>query len=220
MQRVVDVGGTLSGEHGIGNDKTAYMSFIFDEHTLRLQLAVPHVFNAQHQLNPLKVFASRRFEMPLSNTPPGLPNQKSSAQSNHHSNEHPGGHAASFEHPAAYPAKPNTPRLFEPFFDSIDGVMCGPATITAADIEPIRISNGFRFPLFLDREQPLCDQVAASGFASSSSRFGPYCDNILGMNWKLPGGRIVRIGERVVKSTTGYDLLRFLLQSRGRFGDG
>ena len=38
------------------------------------------------------------------------------------------------------------------------------------------------------------------------------------MNWKLPDGRVVRIGERVVKSTTGYDLLRFLLLSDCRFG--
>jgi FAD/FMN-containing dehydrogenase len=61
MQRVVAVGGTLSGEHGIGNDKTAYMSLFFGEETLRLQLCVPAVFNPRHQLNPLKVFATRRF---------------------------------------------------------------------------------------------------------------------------------------------------------------
>jgi hypothetical protein len=39
------------------------------------------------------------------------------------------------------------------------------------------------------------------------------------MNWKLPSGRVVRIGERVVKSTTGYDLMKFLLNSSGRFGE-
>jgi FAD/FMN-containing dehydrogenase len=40
----------------------------------------------------------------------------------------------------------------------------------------------------------------------------------MGMNWQLPAGRIVRIGERVVKSTTGYDWFRFLLASGRRFG--
>jgi glycolate oxidase len=29
MRRVIEVGGTLSGEHGIGNDKTAYMPLVF-----------------------------------------------------------------------------------------------------------------------------------------------------------------------------------------------
>lgn len=61
MQRVVEVGGTLSGEHGIGNDKSAYMPLVFGPEMTRLQLAVPAVFNPRHQLNPLKVFAERRF---------------------------------------------------------------------------------------------------------------------------------------------------------------
>ena len=38
------------------------------------------------------------------------------------------------------------------------------------------------------------------------------------MNWRLPSGRIARIGERVAKTTTGYDWLRFLLHSGSRFG--
>lgn len=207
MQRVVAVGGTLSGEHGIGNDKTAYMPLVFGEHTLRLQLAVPNIFNPHHQLNPLKVFASRRFD----------DGGRTAAQLDHH-------HPHDESPPTAGTASPATPvakgeRTFEPFFDEIDGVMSGPASMTAADLDALRLSHGFRFPLLLDPRLSIREQVAASGFAPASSRFGPYCDNIMGMNWKLPGGRIVRIGERVVKSTTGYDLLRFLLNSDGRFGE-
>ena len=208
MQRVVAVGGTLSGEHGIGNDKTAYMPLVFDEHTLQLQLAVPQIFNPRHQMNPMKVFASRRFEDTASGVA-SAPRYKNVAGSAFN-------HADDLRLEACPTANA---RLFEPFFDSIDGTMCGPATMTAADLETLRTSHGFRFPLILDQHLPLCEQVAASGFASSSSRFGPYCDNIMGMNWKLPSGRIVRIGERVVKSTTGYDLLRFLLHSSGQFGE-
>ena len=61
MRRVIEVGGTLSGEHGIGNDKSAYMPLVFGPESLRLQLAVPAAFNPAHQMNPLKVFDSRRF---------------------------------------------------------------------------------------------------------------------------------------------------------------
>ncbi len=209
MQRVVAVGGTLSGEHGIGNDKTDYMPLVFDKHTLKLQLAVPKIFNPRHQMNPLKVFASRRFEDRGAGFQPADVNGKhcdSTATI-----------AKSHDRLEACPTA--NARLFAPFFDSIDGTMCGPAAMTAADLEVLRTSHGFRFPLILDQHMPLCEQIAASGFASSSSRFGPYCDNIIGMNWKLPSGRIVRIGERVVKSTTGYDLLRFLLHSSGQFGE-
>jgi len=206
MKRVVEVGGTLSGEHGIGNDKTAYMSFIFDTYTLRLQLAVPTVFNPRHQLNPLKVFASRRFEESIAGSGRVAPRLEAPALKHDHAPEAPS------------TSTTNENRAFEPFFDEIDGVLCGPVTMTAIELNTLAAAQGFRFPLLLDQHLPLSEQVAASGFAPASSRFGPYCDNIMGMNWKLPTGRIVRIGERVVKSTTGYDLLRFLLHSTGEFG--
>jgi glycolate oxidase len=61
MQCVIDVGGTLSGEHGIGNDKAAYMPLVFGPESMRLQWAVPAAFNPTHQLNPLKVLEDRRF---------------------------------------------------------------------------------------------------------------------------------------------------------------
>jgi hypothetical protein len=78
--------------------------------------------------------------------------------------------------------------------------------------------HGLRYPFIIDATATLSAQVCASGFAPASSRFGPLCDNIVGMNWKLPGGRIMRFGERVVKTTTGYDLFRFLLATQQTSG--
>lgn len=189
MERVVAVGGTLSGEHGIGNDKAAYTPLIFGPETMRLQLAVPGVFNPRHQLNPGKVFTTRRFR-----------------ESN-------GGHAKHAE------MTTNGMPLFTPFFDEIDGVLCGPATMTAADVRARLDGRPFRFPLWLDESRSLREHLPAATHAPVSSRFGPYCDHVLGMNWRLPGGRIVRLGERVVKSTTGYDLFRFLLHGDGSYGE-
>ena len=112
----------------------------------------------------------------------------------------------------------NCARRFEPFLDHVDGVVCAPATSTNADLEVQLAGTGLRFPLVLDRKASIAAQVAASTHAPASSRFGPFCDNVLGMNWRLPDGRVVRLGERVVKSTTGYDLFRFLLHSGNHFG--
>jgi len=110
-------------------------------------------------------------------------------------------------------------RLFTPFIDAVDGTLCLPACSTAADIHAQAAAHRLRFPLILDADATLREQVAAATHAAASCRFGPYCDNILGINWRLPGGRIARIGERVVKTTTGYDWLRFLLHSARRFGE-
>ena len=201
MQRVVDVGGTLSGEHGIGNDKTAYMPLVFGPEMTRLQLAVPAMFNPKHQLNPLKVFADRRFDEGRSNTT----GQNPKIDSNHSTE-------------TSSKAATTGSRCFVPFLDPIDGVLCLPATATAADIQAQAAEHKLRFPLLIDSTATLREQVDATGFAPASSRFGPYCDNIVGMNWRLPNGHIVRIGERVVKTTTGYDLFRFLLSTGGRYG--
>jgi len=110
-------------------------------------------------------------------------------------------------------------RLFVPFLDEVDGTLCLSAGATAAEMTAQATAHRLRFPLLLDESLPLKDQVAATTHAPASLRFGPYCDNILGMNWRLPSGRIARIGERVVKTTTGYDWLRFLLHSGTRFGE-
>lgn len=109
-------------------------------------------------------------------------------------------------------------RLFEPFLDEVDGVLCVSSEAAAWEVARLTEPHGLRFPLWLDRRHSLRANMGAAQSAPASSRFGPFCDNITGMNWELPDGRTVRVGERVVKSTTGYDLLRFLLGSGNRFG--
>ncbi len=205
MQRVVQVGGTLSGEHGIGNDKSKYMSLVFGEETLRLQMAVPAIFNPRHQLNPLKVFQGRSFT--------GLATAGSGELLANHSD-----HATDHEDGHDHQMIDLGPRLFTPFLDKIDGIVCVPVTTTADELRQQIEPHGLRFPLIIDHTAALRDQFQSSEYAPASSRFGQFCDNIVGMNWQLPDGRVVRIGERVVKSTTGYDLLRFLQQSDQRFG--
>ena len=110
-------------------------------------------------------------------------------------------------------------RLFTPFLDAVDGTLCLPAGATAADIHTRTAGHHLRFPLVLAPEATLREHTAAATHSPASCRFGQYCDNILGINWRLPCGRVARIGERVVKTTTGYDWLRFLLHSGRRFGE-
>lgn len=209
MQRVVEVGGTLSGEHGIGNDKTAYMPLVFGPETTRLQLSVPYMFNPRHQLNPLKVFAQRRW-----NGANGTNAGEARSGEAHRSGAEKVPTTATEQSPGDADQ-----RCFQPFLDPIDGVLCLPASSKLADIQERIGAERLRFPLILAPEATLAAQVAASRFAPASSRFGPYCDNIVGMNWRLPNGRVVRIGERVVKTTTGYDLFRLWLHTGHRFGE-
>ena len=60
MKLCVDVGGSLSGEHGIGYEKKDFMDLVFTEADLNTMMRVKQVFNPDGLLNPAKIFPSRR----------------------------------------------------------------------------------------------------------------------------------------------------------------
>ena len=56
MRACVDVGGSISGEHGIGLEKRDFMPWIFSEADLATMAAVKGVFNPTGRCNPGKIF--------------------------------------------------------------------------------------------------------------------------------------------------------------------
>jgi len=60
MKLCVDVGGSLSGEHGIGYEKKDFMDLVFTDSDLGTMMRVKQVFNPDGLLNPDKIFPSRR----------------------------------------------------------------------------------------------------------------------------------------------------------------
>src|SRR5215468_10777551 len=56
LYAVVELGGTLSGEHGIGIEKNAFMPWIYGPDDLDAMLRVKQVFDPLGQLNPCKIF--------------------------------------------------------------------------------------------------------------------------------------------------------------------
>ena len=56
MRATVEMGGTLTGEHGIGVSKARYLPFEQSEALIALQREIKHVFDPQGLLNPGKIF--------------------------------------------------------------------------------------------------------------------------------------------------------------------
>jgi len=52
----VDVGGSITGEHGVGLEKRNEMRYLLTEEELEVQTAVREVFNPQDLCNPGKMF--------------------------------------------------------------------------------------------------------------------------------------------------------------------
>lgn len=59
LQICVDAGGTLSGEHGIGSEKSEYMDMLFSEADLEAMRRVRAAFNPDELCNPGKILPSR-----------------------------------------------------------------------------------------------------------------------------------------------------------------
>jgi FAD/FMN-containing dehydrogenase len=59
MEACVAAGGSITGEHGVGNDKMGYMPWIFDAETLGAMQAVRRVFDPDERCNPGKVLPQR-----------------------------------------------------------------------------------------------------------------------------------------------------------------
>ena len=55
MRACIAVGGTITGEHGVGLDKLAYMDALFTPATLGAMCALRDVFDPMHRANPGKV---------------------------------------------------------------------------------------------------------------------------------------------------------------------
>lgn len=56
FRKVVELGGTLSGEHGIGLVQKQYMDIAFNTASLKLMKEIKQVFDPQNILNPGKIF--------------------------------------------------------------------------------------------------------------------------------------------------------------------
>jgi glycolate oxidase subunit GlcD len=55
MRACIDVGGSITGEHGVGLDKMGYMESIFSESSLNAMCELRGVFDPEHRSNPGKV---------------------------------------------------------------------------------------------------------------------------------------------------------------------
>ena len=73
-------------------------------------------------------------------------------------------------------------------------------------------------PLLVDAGATIGGTVAAGRGGPGRFRFGGLRDFIVGVRFVDGGGRLLRMGGKVVKNAAGFDLPKFLVGSLGRFG--
>jgi glycolate oxidase len=63
FQAAVALGGTLSGEHGIGTMKAPYLKLETGDTGYAVMLALKHALDPNNILNPGKIFQAKRSEV-------------------------------------------------------------------------------------------------------------------------------------------------------------
>jgi glycolate oxidase len=66
LRKCVDVGGTLTGEHGVGLEKQPYLPWVMSEADIRAQRSLKRAFDPKYQLNPGKIFPPDPIARPSS----------------------------------------------------------------------------------------------------------------------------------------------------------
>jgi glycolate oxidase len=65
LEYCIDIGGTLTGEHGVGVEKIGLMSYMFDQPTMALFEGIKHAFDPNELINAGKMIPSDKLKVTL-----------------------------------------------------------------------------------------------------------------------------------------------------------
>ena len=65
LQYCIDIGGTLTGEHGVGVEKIGLMPYLFDEMTMAQFARVKHAFDPEERINAGKLVPSDKIKISM-----------------------------------------------------------------------------------------------------------------------------------------------------------
>ena len=237
MQACVALGGTISGEHGIGLEKMEGMRLVFSDDDIAAQRSLQQAIDPLGVLNPGKMFpdTSRPFAFKETAAWAAPADRLSAAE---------GDVAAAVGHALAageallpvggdslggfgnFPARPLTPlptdgldaivELDPPnqSFTAGAGMMLGAVQAALAAHNqwlPLR-------PAFALTRRTLGGITATGACGPERHAYGSPRKLLLGLRFVDGRGRLITAGGRVVKNVAGYDVTRLIAGSAGTLG--
>jgi D-lactate dehydrogenase (cytochrome) len=242
MEACVKLGGTISGEHGIGLEKQEAMRMVFSEDDFHAQRALKRAFDSQNILNPGKVIPPPKEG--ADNTEPAKPTlaeQVRSVSGN-------GSRASEImetikkaisQKQSVVPVGSGTFSQFGnlPIREIQTVSSLSLADVTEYDPPNQVITVGAGMPLtalqqhlkannqwlpvrppFFNSNSTIGSLVALAACGPERMAYGAPRDLLLGLRYIDSRGRQITAGGRVVKNVAGYDMTRLITGSAGTLG--
>ena len=242
MEACVKLGGTISGEHGIGLEKQEAMRLVFSEDDFKAQRALKRAFDPDNVLNPGKVIPPPKDAGRDGKSPePTLLEQVRGVSGN-------GAHAsemkakiktAASQKQAVVPVGSGTFSRFGNLpnrdtqslsslsmadvieYDPPNQVITVGAGISLAALQEHLKANSQWLPVrppFFSAGSTIGSLVALAACGPERMAYGAPRDLLLGLRYIDSKGVLVTAGGRVVKNVAGYDMTRLLTGSAGTLG--
>jgi len=242
MAACVALGGTISGEHGIGVEKMDAMRLVFSEDDFKVQRSLKQAFDPDNRLNPGKVIPARE-----KGGATGAVKGAGSVFGPQRGDEASAAERRLFEKiremivigqpvlplgcgtcpdygnrpdPKADPLRENgLDQVIE--YDSPNQVITVGTGMTLSALQGVLKKNGQWLPLrptISQQRHSIGGIVALGACGPERLVYGAPRDLLLGLRFISGGGRFISTGGRVVKNVAGYDMTRLLTGSAGTLG--
>ena len=238
MEACVALGGTISGEHGIGVEKLEALRMVFSEDSLRFQRGLKGAFDPAGLLNPGKVIpppvgdgeageiSGPRLAADADLVPATAAEAcdlvRLAARDQVTLVPMGGGSRVWPQHAAGREvALLRSSKLVSPIeHDHVNQVASVEAGHSLAALQGALRSHGQWVPL----RPPFSDRCTVGGAVALGAhgpdrlRFGAPRDLLLGLEFVSASGHLITAGGKVVKNVAGYDITRLLAGSCGALG--
>ena len=233
IQEIVRLGGSITGEHGVGIEKRSFMSLMYSPAELGIIKDVKRAFDPHNLLNPDKIFPEDVPDITISETSPnrpvgtfnpatadeasaGLAALSSASQPVYITGTHGDGNTTHLPDGVTLSTH-NLSGIYD--YAPDDLYITAGAGTTLSELQTSLAKDGKFLPLLSPWSQSTLGGILAANLnAPLRMRYGGFRDQVLAMTIVLGDGRLIRAGRPVVKNVAGYDLPKVLIGSHGTLG--
>jgi glycolate oxidase subunit GlcD len=239
MEACVALGGTISGEHGVGLEKMNAMRLIFSEQDLAAQRSVQQAFDPDKLLNPGKVIPAsdqneNAGEAPISQKPISAKIESAAEKEiiEKIQNAAANGNALLPAGCGSFRDFGNLPSRDCEFLNSVDldGIIefdpynqfVSIGAGVSLDVLQRHLSDQNQWlpirPSFSVQKHSIGGVMALAACGPERMHYGAPRDFVLGLRFLNGSGQKISTGGKVVKNVAGYDMTRLMIGSAGTLG--